>query len=387
VTGRGKRCLPMVSKINLAVKGVNGIRSIEEFKAIVKQERARSERDGSEFSIVAFQLDQFLDNGRALSQIVRALKKRGRTIDEIGWFDERCICALLPCTDHDGANKFALDYEEMLVSVRPPPPFSVYTYPAQWRESSNGEKNKSNIDSLEERLSFIFVYSVPKWKRGLDITGSIVLLLLFSPLFLITTLYIKMVSRGPVFFCQKRVGYRGRTFTFLKLRTMKIDTSAHNHKRYLKELINSDKPMVKLDSKKDSRIIFGGKIIRKACIDELPQLINVLRGEMSLVGPRPCIPYEAEEYLRWHTNRFNLLPGCTGLWQVSGKNRLTFKQMVRLDIAYAKNMSFWNDIKILLRTAPAVLDYMLEAVFRKLQPSKEQGTAKSAIYPLKPVKY
>ena len=131
--------------------------------------------------------------------------------------------------------------------------------------------------------------------------------------------------------------------------------------------------MEKLDNKKDPRIIFGGKIIRKACIDELPQLINVLRGEMSLVGPRPCIPYEAEEYLRWHTNRFNILPGCTGLWQVSGKNRLTFKQMIRLDISYANNMSFRNDIKILLRTAPAVIGYMLEAVFRKLKRSKSNG--------------
>ncbi len=303
------------------------------------------------------------------------MKDRVRTIDEIGWFDEGCICALLPCTDHAGAWKFAVDYEDKLVLEQPLPPFSVYTYPTQWYES-----NKS---FTEDRLSSIFAHFVPGWKRALDIAGSIVLLLLLSPIFLITALYIKIVSPGPVFFSQKRVGYMGSIFTFFKFRTMKIGNSVSSHKEHLKELINSDRPMEKLDNKEDPRIIFGGKVIRKACIDELPQLINVLRGEMSLVGPRPCIPYEAEEYLRWHTNRFNILPGCTGLWQVSGKNRLTFKQMIRLDISYANNMSFWNDIKILLRTAPAVIGYMLEAAFRKLKRSKEYGPVKSVNEPLK----
>jgi lipopolysaccharide/colanic/teichoic acid biosynthesis glycosyltransferase len=128
--------------------------------------------------------------------------------------------------------------------------------------------------------------------------------------------------------------------------------------------------MEKLDNN-DSRIIPGGRLLRKACLDELPQLINVIRGEMSLVGPRPCIPYEAEEYLQWHKNRFNILPGLTGLWQVSGKNKLTFKQMVRLDISYISNMSLWQDIKIILLTIPAILKMILESVKKKIRKKQE----------------
>jgi len=378
LNGRVKQLLTVKRRNQL-----NGMLSIEEFQAVVKHERARSERDGSEFSIVVFEIAQFLKNNRALSQITESLKERVRTIDEIGWFDEGCICALLPSTDHAGAWRFAIDYEDKLVLEQPLPPFSVYTYPTQWYESDNGENKKSIKSFAEDRLNSILVDFVPGWKRTLDIVGSIVLLVILFPIFLITALYIKIVSPGPVFFSQKRVGYKGRIFTFFKFRTMKIDNSVSSHKKHLKELINSDRPMEKLDNRKDPRIIFGGKVIRKACIDELPQLINVLRGEMSLVGPRPCIPYEAEEYLRWHTNRFNILPGCTGLWQVSGKNRLSFKQMIRLDISYANNMSFWNDIKILLRTAPAVIGYMLEAAFRKLKLSKKHGPPKLVNEPLK----
>jgi len=129
---------------------------------------------------------------------------------------------------------------------------------------------------------------------------------------------------------------------------------------------NGDVPMEKLDNQ-DPRIIAGGKVIRKSCIDELPQLWNVIRGEMSLVGPRPCIPYEAEEYLRWHTHRFDTLPGLSGLWQISGKNKLTFKQMIRLDIAYCGHITLLGDIAIILRTPFAILSMMYEACVKRIE--------------------
>jgi lipopolysaccharide/colanic/teichoic acid biosynthesis glycosyltransferase len=138
------------------------------------------------------------------------------------------------------------------------------------------------------------------------------------------------------------------------------------HRDHLKELIKGGMPMEKLDVGADPRIIPGGKILRKTCLDELPQLFNVLRGEMSLVGPRPCIPYEAEEYLRWHTHRFDILPGMTGLWQVSGKNRLSFERMIRLDISYTNRMSPLLDMKILLLTAPTIMGLVFEAGVNKL---------------------
>jgi lipopolysaccharide/colanic/teichoic acid biosynthesis glycosyltransferase len=123
--------------------------------------------------------------------------------------------------------------------------------------------------------------------------------------------------------------------------------------------------MEKLDEY-DPRIIPGGRILRKLAIDELPQIFNVLRGEMSLVGPRPCIPYEADEYERWHTHRFTILPGLTGLWQVSGKNKLTFAEMIRLDIAYERNMSLWIDLWIIVRTIPTVIGLGLEGAGNRL---------------------
>jgi len=147
---------------------------------------------------------------------------------------------------------------------------------------------------------------------------------------------------------------------------MHENNNADAHRQYWKELIISDKPMEKLDCGRDPRIIPGGKIIRKACLDELPQLFNVLRGDMSLVGPRPCIPYEAEEYLRWHTYRFDILPGMTGLWQVSGKNKLSFEQMVRLDISYANRMSPLLDLKILLLTMPAIIGMVFDAGLKRM---------------------
>ena len=148
---------------------------------------------------------------------------------------------------------------------------------------------------------------------------------------------------------------------------MKVKNNDSLHRGYLKELINGDsngyKLMIKLDD--DSRIIPMGKFIRETCFDELPQLINVFRGEMSLVGPRPCIPYEAEEYLRWHARRFDITPGLTGLWQVSGKNNTTFKEMIRFDIKYIKERSFLLDLAILFKTPLVIITQFFKYVNNK----------------------
>ncbi|HEX9156895.1 MAG TPA: sugar transferase, partial [Syntrophales bacterium] len=164
----------------------------------------------------------------------------------------------------------------------------------------------------------------------------------------------------PVFYRQNRVGYLGKTFTFWKFRTMHVDNDATGHQNYLSSLIHGDAPMLKLDADRDPRIIPCGRIIRQSCLDELPQFINVLLGDMSLVGPRPCLQYEADEYLAWHARRFDSVPGMTGLWQVNGKNKLTFKQMIRFDIQYARTMSPWLDVRILMRTIPAIVKMVAE---------------------------
>ncbi|MGC9328150.1 MAG: sugar transferase [Candidatus Hinthialibacter sp.] len=211
-----------------------------------------------------------------------------------------------------------------------------------------------------------FLSGPPWWKRGIDLVGSIILLILTSPLFWIAAAVIKLTSPGPVFYRQERIGFGGRRFILYKFRTMKTNADENTHKDYLVSLIRDSnaggrdcakKPMLKMEN--DPRIIPFGRFLRRSCIDELPQLINVLRGEMSLVGPRPPIPYEVEQYSLWHSNRFDIMPGMTGLWQVSGKNAMSFVDMVRLDIIYAKRQSLRLDLKILAKTPWAVLCQLL----------------------------
>jgi lipopolysaccharide/colanic/teichoic acid biosynthesis glycosyltransferase len=186
----------------------------------------------------------------------------------------------------------------------------------------------------------------------------------FSPIFLAIAAAVKLTSSGPIFFRQRRVGQRGKTFVFLKFRSMYTNNDANVHKQYVQQLIagNADKHpsngngqgVYKLT--KDSRITRVGAFLRKTSLDELPQFINVLKGEMSLVGPRPPIPYEVEAYDIWHRRRLlEAKPGITGLWQVSGRSRVKFDDMVRLDLQYARNWSPWMDIKILLRTPSAMV--------------------------------
>jgi lipopolysaccharide/colanic/teichoic acid biosynthesis glycosyltransferase len=226
--------------------------------------------------------------------------------------------------------------------------------------ASSGEKLFPSIKQIDTFEPF-FVRKIPVWKRLMDIISAIFFLILLFPAFMAIAILIKIVSPGPVFFKQARIGYGGKPFQFWKFRTMKVNADTCTHQEYLCELINgcSDpedpgKPMAKLDPD-NSQIIPLGQLLRSTCLDELPQLLNVLRGEMSLVGPRPPIPYEVKEYRRWHNDRFDMVPGMTGLWQVSGKNRLTFKEMIRLDIRYTRNISIWSDLLILLKTPWAII--------------------------------
>jgi exopolysaccharide production protein ExoY len=195
---------------------------------------------------------------------------------------------------------------------------------------------------------------LPAWKRLLDLA----LLLALSPGWLIVgtgvALLVACGSRGPVLFRQRRVGYKGREFTCYKFRTMRVDAETATHRDHFRQLMEREVPMTKLDARRDPRLTPLGALLRATGLDELPQLINVMRGEMSIVGPRPCIPYESERYLPWQRQRFDAVPGLTGLWQVSGKNRTTFNEMIRLDIEYSKRASLWLDLSIIAKTLPAL---------------------------------
>lgn len=339
--------------------------SIEEFRSLITYERTRSDRNGSIFSIVV--LDSSKTESKYVKDIFGIISKCARSIDCIGWFEHNCLAILLPDTGRKGAVVFRNKLLSELAVKNKNLATDIYTYPESWL--SNCYESKNILDCEDGNKKFIeqmFVHKLPLWKRLTDIIVSTLIIVTVFPILFLTALYIKLVSPGPIFFSQKRIGYKGKPFTFWKFRTMKFDNNQSFHGKHAQSFIkDGDVPMEKLDTI-DPRIFFGGKVLRKSCIDELPQLWNVLKGDMSLVGPRPCIPYEAEEYLRWHTHRFDTVPGLSGLWQVSGKNKLTFKQMIRLDITYCNNMSFWGDLIIILRTPFAILKMIMEAVINKI---------------------
>jgi len=231
-----------------------------------------------------------------------------------------------------------------------------------------------------------FDRGIPRWKRGLDLA----VIILFAPALVVVgglvAVVIKSGSAGPVLFRQRRVGHRGQPFTCLKFRTMHVNAETRSHEGYTAQLIKSETPMTKLDASNDPRIIPFGSILRATGLDELPQMLNVIRGDMSLVGPRPCIPYEFEMYEPRQRRRFDAPPGLTGLWQVSGKNRTTFTQMINLDIEYSERASLGLDLKIMFKTVPALVVQCLDQrmAARRTVEQKEKRSAPAAV--AKPVR-
>jgi lipopolysaccharide/colanic/teichoic acid biosynthesis glycosyltransferase len=201
---------------------------------------------------------------------------------------------------------------------------------------------------------------IPPWKRILDVAGVLLALPILIPVGIALAAIIKIVSPGPAFFRQQRVGYLGKRFMCVKFRTMKVNSDTTVHQNHLKELMTGNGPTRKLDCKGDPRVIPGGFLMRSLGADELPQVINVLRGEMSLVGPRPCTPYEYDLLSLRHKRRCGAPPGLTGLWQISGKNRTTFEEMINLDLHYVKHKSLWLDLKIIALTPLAIMALVWE---------------------------
>ena len=201
---------------------------------------------------------------------------------------------------------------------------------------------------INRRFNLIF-------KRAFDILTSIIGLILLSPIFLSIAILVKLSSPGPIFFYQERIGREGRAFKFYKFRSMFVNNGEDEERRnmmldFIKNDFGNGKKVID-----EARVTKIGRIIRKTSLDELPQLFNVIKGDMSLVGPRPCLPYEFENYASWQKRRVNVLPGCTGVWQVTGRSSVSFKDSIVLDLYYINNMSPWLDLQILLKTIPVML--------------------------------
>ena len=348
------------------------------FRTLLSHERARADRLGQQFSLLLCEVGDLGDSRNKVPEhLHQVLKTRLRTSDEAGIFDMSHIGIILSETDQEGALKLAKDLFNALASeVSTSPKWKIHTYPDKWFGRERPESEEENESAVEAENLFVckvdhgqgvesmLTNCIPPWKRVIDVFGAIVAAILFSPAIVMMTVYIKLVSPGPILFRQIRIGCHGKPFTCYKFRTMSAGTSEQSHENHLHELMVSDTPLRKLDDE-DPRIIPLGRMFRHSGLDELPQLINVFRGEMSLVGPRPTIPYEVREYQQWWKRRFDTSPGMTGLWQVTGKNKTTFKEMLRLDIKYSEKRSFWMDMIIFIRTLPAICKQMASNKLRK----------------------
>jgi exopolysaccharide production protein ExoY len=204
----------------------------------------------------------------------------------------------------------------------------------------------------------------PHWKRVLDLAFVLVTLPFWLPLMLLVMALIRFSSAGPIFYRQQRVGYCGKHFMLFKFRTMYVNAETRTHEEYFASLMRSESPMTKLDATGDSRLIPGARFLRASGLDELPQIFNVFLGDMSLVGPRPCLPCEFAKYETWQQRRVNAPPGLTGYWQVNGKNKTTFNQMLFMDLFYVDKMSIWFDLRILLKTIPVLISETIAALKR-----------------------
>jgi lipopolysaccharide/colanic/teichoic acid biosynthesis glycosyltransferase len=327
-------------------------------------EKRRVDRSKTPLSIVLFSFrDGDVEKTIGTQEFLKSLQKNTRETDIKGWLENDVLGLILPDTDGTGAQK----YVEKIHNGNGSLAYSVVTgtYPDDLFRKLLAEGPIQpdlfpiNLDESREPTKIELAL-----KRAVDIFGATVGLILFSPIMSVTSLAIKLNSPGPVIFAQYRFGKKGIRFPFYKFRSMLWNTDDRIHREYVTNLIkgnlekinqgDGETPLYKMKS--DPRITKVGKIIRKTSIDELPQFFNVLKGEMSLVGPRPPIPYEVEKYEPWHLRRIlEVKPGITGLWQVDGRSKTSFDDMVRLDLRYVQNWSFWLDIKILLKTIRAVV--------------------------------
>jgi lipopolysaccharide/colanic/teichoic acid biosynthesis glycosyltransferase len=338
------------------------------FVQLLRLERRRTERSGKQFMLVLVSSDDFLteSGGMLINDVVAAISSSTRETDVLGWYEQDVRLGLL-MTEIGQADAATIKtiIQKISLAVQnavSPEKYCKLTlmfrvFPQEMAKLSDNQGDFILYPDLSKRHAP--KRHGPVLKRAMDIFGSLAALIAFLPAFAIIALLVKLTSKGPVLFCQKRVGQYGREFNFFKFRTMYVDNDSEIHREYVTKLIaggadlGQGKGVYKLVN--DPRITTLGRFLRKTSLDELPQFVNVLKNDMSLVGPRPPLPYEYERYKVWHKRRvLELKPGLTGLWQVKGRSRTTFDEMVRMDIKYASTSSLWVDLKILLQTPAAM---------------------------------
>lgn len=365
-------------RLSVIRSGANGVGMLSEdvFTSLLSLERKRTERSGRRFVLL------LLDPGRlitaahrrpALTKLLNALAQCTRDTDLKGWYKQGAVIGVIFTEvggGEDGSVVHALSnkmidalYGALSVPEINEIHLSFHVFPEDWEsDSPDGPVSSTLRFALDaERNRRKTALGI---KRLVDIAGSLAAIILLFPLFSIIAVAVRLTSKGPVLFRQVRLGRYGKKFTFLKFRSMHVNNDHSIHEQYVKSFIAGPagnecatagrQNVYKLTA--DPRVTPLGRFLRKFSLDELPQFFNVLAGDMSLVGPRPPLMYEFESYGLWHRQRLTAVkPGITGLWQVEGRSRVTFDEMVRLDIRYARSWSLWLDLKILMQTPGAVI--------------------------------
>lgn len=347
----------------------------ESFRRVIAIERKRTERSRSPFVLALIEVTDlgYVGKSDALQGVVSVLLASSRDTDLVGWYkDGETIGALY--TGLVGSDKGAIIEtilsrinstirQELTFELLNHVKISLHYFPDDWdHDSSDTPSNPALYPDISRLNRSKRPHLI--MKRAMDVLGGILLAIICLPVCAVIAIAIKLTSKGPVLFRQQRVGQYGRQFTFLKFRSMYSNNDHSVHKEFVTKLINSQVQQAsaagtttvvyKLTT--DKRITPLGKFLRRTSLDELPQFLNVLKGDMSLVGPRPPIPYELAAYQTWHRRRLlEVKPGITGLWQVTGRSIVGFDEMVRLDLRYAMSWTPSLDLRILMRTPLAVI--------------------------------
>ena len=364
---------------SLSIPAKDGEREVlreDAFRRRIALERKRTERSREPFLLMLLEESEPQSpekQAKLLERVVEALAPGTRETDSIGWYEEGAAVGILftGLADEEKLASRTIILNRVTTRLREELPdnqfrrlaITFHFFPDEWDAEGPGASGNPVLypDLVTPGNRKRALLNI---KRLIDIVGGTVLLLILLPILLAIALAVKITSEGPVLFRQFRVGQYGQRFQFLKFRSMYANNDASVHKEYVRRLIAGNAERVSADGQSegvyklanDSRITPLGKFLRRTSLDELPQLLNVIRGDMSLVGPRPPLSYELAAYQTWHRRRLLLVkPGITGLWQVKGRSRVTFEDMVRLDLQYATAWSPWLDIKILLLTPGAVI--------------------------------
>jgi lipopolysaccharide/colanic/teichoic acid biosynthesis glycosyltransferase len=388
--------------------GLERLCNTSQMERVISREIARADRGGRGFTLVLFHAPRVQAKADATRNLAETLLKRARLTDEVGWFSDEYLAAVLTGTSPNGAQIFA-DGVVAAIGAEVPPAAIIYTYPFERAGANsnaasealndardrvlhrverkemgelaaagplpdadepelepsgantpffNGKPRFSDDNSFEAGrdvqaadLGSLLERPLPSWKRAIDVVGALAAITIFSPMMIVAAILVRFSSPGPIIFTQKRSGLGGRAFRIYKFRTMV--NGAEKRRKELTAASEQDGPAFKLEN--DPRLTRIGRILRKSSIDELPQLFNVLKGDMSLVGPRPLPCGEQAECQPWQRHRMNVTPGLTCIWQVKGRSRVAFDDWIRMDVDYMRRRTFWRDVQIMFATIPAVL--------------------------------